>query len=324
MISLPKLKIAHMIPKLPIIQGGMAVRVSTAPLAAAVSNNGGIGVIAGTGLSLEQLRNEIRKARELTNGQGYIGVNILFAARKFTELVKTAMEEKIDFIVSGAGFSRDIYSWSKEYGVPIISIVSSAKFAKLAERLGAVAVVVEGKEAGGHLGTDRSVKEILPEVVGEVSIPVIAAGGIIDGNDIADMLDLGANGVQMGTRFVASEECEAAQSFKEMFIAATADSPTVLIDSPVGLPGRALKNAFTEKIAGNVQYGIDRCKACLKTCSQRFCIFDALERAVDGDVESGLVFSGEYAHRIEKILPVKDIMEELRRQMENRGYCFEN
>ena len=317
MFSLPKLKIAHMMPELPIMQGGMAVRVSTAPLAAAVSNHGGIGIIAGTGLTIEELKAEIRKARELTNGEGYIGVNILFAARKFAELVRAAMEEKIDFVISGAGFSRDIYSWSKELKVPIISIVSSAKFAKLAERLGAVAIVVEGKEAGGHLGTDRSVKDILPEVVQEVNIPVLAAGGIMDGYDIAEMLSLGAQGVQMGTRFVASEECEAADSFKQMFLkGASNDRNTVLINSPVGLPGRALRNEFTDKIANDVIYGIERCRACLKHCSQRFCILDALERAVDGDANMGLVFSGENAHRIDEILPVKEIMSRLKTELQ--------
>ncbi|OEH87049.1 2-nitropropane dioxygenase [Desulfuribacillus stibiiarsenatis] len=315
-MSIPQLKVAHMMPKLPIIQGGMAVRVSTAKLAAAVANNGGIGIIAGTGFSIEQLRKEIRKARELTSGKGYIGVNILFAARQFAELVRTSMEEKIDFIISGAGFSRDIYAWSREFQVPIVSIVSSAKFAKLAERMGAAAIVVEGKEAGGHLGTDRSVKDILPEVVKEVSIPVIAAGGIIDGNDIAEMLKMGASGVQMGTRFVASEECEAADSFKDLFLKAVPEEETVLINSPVGLPGRALRNAFTDKIAGDVEVGIESCRACLKHCSQRFCIFDALERAVDGDAEGGLVFSGEYAHRIKEILPVKKIMEQLQAELE--------
>ncbi|OEF98754.1 NAD(P)H-dependent flavin oxidoreductase [Desulfuribacillus alkaliarsenatis] len=303
-----------MMPRLPIIQGGMAVRVSTATLAAAVANNGGIGIIAGTGLSIEQLKAEIRKARELTLGKGYIGVNILFAARKFAELAKAAMEEKIDFVISGAGFSRDMFAWSKEYNVPIISIVSTAKFAKLAERLGAAAIVVEGKEAGGHLGTDRSVKDILPEVVKEVKIPVIAAGGIVDGYDIAEMFKLGASGVQMGTRFVASEECEAADSFKQLFIQSVPEEETVLIDSPVGLPGRALRNEFTDRIAGT-DIGVEKCKACLKVCSQRFCILDALERAVDGDASGGLVFSGEYAHRINEILPVKVIMEQLAAEM---------
>jgi nitronate monooxygenase len=141
-LNIPQLQIAHMKPRVPIIQGGMGVRVSMSGLAAAVANAGGIGIISGTGISIEVLRYHIRKARELTNGLGYIGVNILFAMNGFAEAIKAAMEEKVDFISSGAGFSRDMYGWGREYGVPIISIVSSAKLAKLAEKLGACAVVV--------------------------------------------------------------------------------------------------------------------------------------------------------------------------------------
>lgn len=304
----PQLEIAHMRPRLPIIQGGMALRVATAKLAAAVANAGGIGIIAGTGLSPAQLVAEIRRARELTGG--YIGVNVLFAVRQFADLIKTAMQEKVDFVISGAGFSRDIYEWGREHNVPVISIVSSARLAKLAEKLGAAAVVTEGKEAGGHLGTDRPAMEILPEVAESVKIPVIAAGGIVDGYDIARALQLGANGVQMASRFVASEECEAHENFKKMYLKGTHED-SVLIDSPVGLPGRALRNAFTEAIAGDKKLPITRCRDCLKHCSRRFCIFEALERAVEGDVERGLVFAGEFVHKIKEILPVQKIMERL-------------
>ena len=182
---IPQLKIAHMHPRLPIIQGGMAYSVSTGKLAAAVANAGGIGTIAGTGLTLQELSTEIQKARTLIKGTGYIGVNVLFAVKQFAELVLKAMQEKVNFIVSGAGFSRDMFAWSQEYGIPVIAIVSSARLAKLAEKLGAAAIVAEGKEAGGHLGTDRPLKEILPEVVAAVDIPVIAAGGLTTGKDIA-------------------------------------------------------------------------------------------------------------------------------------------
>lgn len=315
MVEIPQLKIKDMLPRLPIIQGGMAIKVSTAPLAAAVARNGGIGVIAGTGMSLDELRDQIRQAREASGGKGYIGVNVLYAARRFGELVQTAMQEKVDFIISGAGFSRDMYAWSKEYNVPIISIVSSLKFAKLAERLGAVAVVVEGKEAAGHLGTDRPVKELLAEIVGNVDIPVIAAGGIVDGYDIAEMIQAGADGVQMGTRFVATEECEADQKFKDLILANTKEEGTVLINSVVGLPGRSLPTKFTRKIANDVHYGIDRCRACLKDCSQRFCIFDSLEHAVEGNEELGLYFAGEKAYRVNDILPVALLMEKLEQEL---------
>lgn len=304
----PQLQIAHMRPRLPIIQGGMAVRVATARLAAAVANAGGIGIIAGTGLSTAELAAEIRRARELTSG--YIGVNVLFAVRQFAELIKTSMREKVDFVISGAGFSRDMFDWGKEHNIPVISIVSSARLAKLAEKLGAAAVVTEGKEAGGHLGTDRSAMEILPEVADAVKIPVIAAGGIVDGFDIARALGLGARGVQMASRFVASEECEAHHNFKQMYIEGT-HQDSILIDSPVGLPGRALRNAFTDSISEGKKLPIARCRDCLKHCTRRFCIFEALEKAVDGDVERGLVFAGEFVQKIREILPVQKIMERL-------------
>lgn len=304
----PRLTIAHMTPKLPIIQGGMAIRVSTGKLAAAVAEAGGIGTIAGTGLTNDELVGEIRKARRLTSG--YIGVNVLFAVQRFAELMLTAMREKVDFVVSGAGFSRDMFAWGKEHGIPVISIVSSARLAQLAQKLGAAAVVVEGKEAGGHLGTDRSVAEIVPEVTAAVDIPVVAAGGIMDGFDIAKMLKLGAAGVQMATRFVASTECEAHPRFKEKYLAAKAED-VVLIQSPVGLPGRAIRNRFTDTIAGDARRPIEHCERCLKQCSFKYCIFDALRKSVAGDVENGLVFSGEFVHRIKEILPVQEIMNRL-------------
>jgi NAD(P)H-dependent flavin oxidoreductase YrpB (nitropropane dioxygenase family) len=154
----------------------------------------------------EELRAEICQARSLANG-GIIGVNIMFAAQQFTELVHTSFNAGIDIVFTGAGFSRDIFQWGKEAGIPIVSIVSSAKAAVLSEKCGAPAVVAEGFEAGGHLGTDRSVKEIVPQIVEAVKIPVIAAGGIVNGQDMADMIKLGASGIQMSTRFVLSKEC---------------------------------------------------------------------------------------------------------------------
>ncbi|HSW36265.1 MAG TPA: nitronate monooxygenase [Candidatus Limnocylindrales bacterium] len=305
---MPELKFAHIKARLPIIQGGMAVRVSTHKLAAAVANEGAIGVIAGTGLSVQRLQEEIQKARSLT--AGYLGVNVLFAVTQFSQLVRAAMKEKIDFIVSGAGFSRDIFTWGKEMNVPVVSIASSVRVARLAEKMGAAAVVLEGKEAGGHLGTDRPVFDILPEVLEAVEIPVIAAGGIMSGGDIARALQMGASGVQMATRFVASEECEASHAYKAKYLNSLPED-SVLIDSPVGMPGRAIRNNLTERLKNGQKITSRECRQCLKNCSHSFCILEALEKAVEGDVENGLVFSGEYFARIKEILPVHRIIEQL-------------
>ena len=309
-MKLPVLKIADLIASVPIIQGGMAVRISTARLAAAVANEGGIGIIAGTGMEPEELRQEIRTARSLTDG--IIGVNVLFAVNQFAELVKSAILEKIDLVISGAGFSRDMFGWGKESGTPIVPVVSSAKLAILAEKLGAAAVIVEGKEAGGHLGTDRPMLDILPEVRSAVSIPVIAAGGIIDGFQIAHAIQAGADGVQMGTRFAASEESNASDAFKQMYIDAL-PSDVVHVHSPVGLPGQAMRNSFFDRIErGEVLYNT-ACQACLKRCSHCFCIMDALVNACrGGDIEKALVFCGESVGRVKEILSVSAIFSQLK------------
>ncbi|AGL00789.1 NAD(P)H-dependent flavin oxidoreductase [Desulfoscipio gibsoniae] len=303
-MQLPKIKIGHLIPQFPIIQGGMAVRVSTAPLAAAVANAGGIGIIGATGMDPDELRMEIRQARQRSSG--IIGVNIMFASRHFATLVRTALEEKIDVVFSGAGFSRDIFGWGREAGVPIVSIVSSGKLAAIAERHGAAAVVAEGTEAGGHLGTQRSICEILPEIRKRVKIPVIAAGGIVDGFGVARMLKLGADGVQMATRFVLSKECTVSEAFKEMYLRARSED-VILVESPVGMPGRALRNQFVEQLMQGSQPKPEKCSNCLKVCSGKYCIMDALENSRTGQVDKGLVFCGQNVAKIKDILPVKEI-----------------
>lgn len=316
-LTIPSLKIAHMTASVPVMQGGMGVKISLSNLAAAVANAGGIGIISGTGIPIEEMRAHIRRARELTNGKGYIGVNVLFAMNHFPETIKAAMEEKVDFVISGAGFSRDMYAWGREYGVPVISIVSSAKLAKLAERLGAAAIVVEGFEAGGHLGTDRPLFDILPEVIEAVNVPVIAAGGIMTGYDIDRALRMGAAGVQMGTRFVASVECDAPDVFKQKYVETTEDTEVVLVKTTVGLHGRAIRNAFTDSISGDNKLKIDKCHDCLKHCSYRFCTLDSLLRSVEGDVDTGLVFSGARVQEIKEILPVQTIIDNLVREYED-------
>lgn len=309
-MQLPKLNIANLTARLPIIQGGMAVRISTSRLAAAVANEGGIGIIAGTGMTAAELSKEIRLARSQSNG--IIGVNILFAVTKFAELVKTSIAEKIDLIISGAGFSRDMFSWGKESSIPIVPVVSSARLARMAEQLGAAAIIVEGKEAGGHLGTDRPLLDILPEVCAAVRIPVIGAGGIIDGADIVRVLRLGARGVQMGTRFAASEESNASDVFKQMYVAARKEDVTI-IHSPVGLPGQALSNDFIKRVEKEGFQNDISCYGCLKRCDYSFCIMDSLINACrNGFAEKALVFCGDQVFRIKEILSVKEIFRRLK------------
>lgn len=312
-MKLPELKIGHLVAKVPIIQGGMAIRISTARLAAAVAEQGGIGLIAASGMPFDELRHEIRLARSLT--KGIVGINAMVAAREFAGLVRTAIEEGIDLVVAGAGFSRDIFGMGKESGTPVVPIVSSAKLARISESLGASAVIVEGKEAGGHLGTDQSVRVLLPEIKKAVKIPVIGAGGVISGRDIVEILSLGADGVQMGTRFAASVESNAAPALKEFYLKAKPED-VVLIKSPVGLPGQAVRNPFAKKIIEGTAPLPDSCDACLKHCERNFCIIKALIRAQQGDVETGLVFTGEYIHKIDEILSVKEIFSRLLKEVE--------
>jgi len=306
---MPSLTIGNRTARLPIVQGGMAVRISLAPLAAAVAAAGGIGIIAGSGLSVDELRDEIRRARAAANG-GIIGVNIMVAVRKFSELVHAALDEGIDLVIAGAGFSRDVFTWCKEAGVPMVPIVGSVRVAKLAQKFGASAVVVEGFEAGGHLGTDRLMRDLLPEIVEAVDIPVIGAGGVVNGADIKEVLDLGAAGVQMGTRFAATVESSAPEAFKQMYVDATPDE-VVIVKSPVGLPGRALKNPFWERTQAGDYPKIPGCTACLKECHKEYCIMNELIMSQTGDVEQGLVFAGSAAAEIQDVPHVSDLMARL-------------
>ena len=311
-MKIPELRIANLVAKIPVIQGGMAVKISMAPLAAAVAEEGGIGIIAGSGLSVEELIEEIREARRRT--KGIIGVNIMFAVREFAQLVHASFDEKIDLLVSGAGFSRDMFTWGKEKGIPVVPIVSSAKLARLSQKLGAAAVIVEGVEAGGHLGTERSIHDILPEVIAAVSIPVIGAGGFTDGEDVAKVLKLGADGVQMGTRFALSEESGAALAWKEEMLKAT-EEDIVIVHSPVGLPGRGIRNPFTQALEDKVDVRPTKCDACLKRCERNFCIMSRLVKAQQGDVEGGLIFSGAKVDKIKEILSVHEIFEDIKNKI---------
>jgi NAD(P)H-dependent flavin oxidoreductase YrpB (nitropropane dioxygenase family) len=305
---MPELTIGSVTARLPIIQGGMAVRISMSPLATAVAEAGGIGVIAGSGLDEAELAAEVRSARAATSG--VVGVNVMVAVRKFKELVHVALAEGADLIIAGAGFSRDVFTWCKEAGVPMVPIVGSERVARLAERFGASAVIVEGVEAGGHLGTDEPMKELLPRIIESVDIPVIGAGGVVTGSDIKDVLDLGAAGVQMGSRFAATVESSASEAFKQMYVEAD-ENDIVLVKSPVGLPGRAIRSALTRRLESGDVPRIERCVACLKDCGKDYCIIDKLVKAQQGDVEDGLVFAGTSAARVHDIPTVAALMERL-------------
>lgn len=307
-MDMPKLTIGNAVARLPIIQGGMAVRISLAPLASAVAQAGGIGVIAGSGLEPDELAAEVRAARAATDG--LIGVNVMVAVRRFKELVHAALLGGADMIIAGAGFSRDVFQWCKDADVPMVPIVGSERVAKLAERFGAAAVIVEGVDAGGHLGTDEHLDDLLPRIVAAVDIPVIGAGGIATGADIKRVLDLGAAGVQMGSVFAATVESSASDAFKQLYVDATPDD-IIIVKSPVGLPGRAIRSAFTRRLAEGDYPRIESCVACLKECGKDYCIIDKLVKAQQGDMIDGLIFAGTSAARVHDIPSAAELVSRL-------------
>ncbi|MFH1379924.1 MAG: nitronate monooxygenase family protein [bacterium] len=340
--------------KIPIIQGGMGVKVSTSSLASAVANCGGAGVIASVALgygteenqlnyvrvSNEGLRDELRMARERTTGA--IGVNILFALTNYEELAKTAAQEGADFIVAGAGLPLNLPEITKGYPIKLIPIVSSSRAVELIcktwkRRYNRLpdAVVVEGPLAGGHLGfkaeelkppKEHMLEEIVVEVMNAVNtygkeagvnIPVIAAGGIFDGKDAVRFFKLGVQGVQMATRFVATHECSVADEFKQLYISAK-ESDVVIIDSPVGMPGKSLKTKFVDRIMNGARIPFSCHYKCLRTCDPKtapYCIAKALVNAVKGDIDNAVVFCGSNVHKIEKIVHVKELMDTIVQEM---------
>jgi NAD(P)H-dependent flavin oxidoreductase YrpB (nitropropane dioxygenase family) len=310
-LELPTLTIGKFTARIPLVQGGMSVRVSTSSLAAAVAECGGIGTIGGSGVPIDELKEDIRKAKRMT--KGIIAVNIMFAIREFMEAVMASIEAGVDMIVTGAGFSRDVFKIGKQHDVPIVSIVSSPEFGKLAERSGADAIVVEAKEAGGHLGTDRPLRELFPEIRKVVKkVPLIAAGGITDGYEFGEMMGkYGADGVQMATRFVLTKECDVSDAFKQVYLDARKED-VLLIDSPVGLPGRAIRNRFLHRLHEGENVFDGECKRnCLKRCSHLFCIIDRLDMSRNGDVEEGLVFSGENVWKLSDIPSVRELIDRI-------------
>ncbi len=338
------LKIGDLIAKVPIVQGGMGVGISLSSLAGAVASQGGVGVISTAQIgyqepdwetnpieaNLKAIKKHIDRAREKAAG-GIIGVNIMVATRYYEKYVKAAVEAGVDLIISGAGLPMDLPGFVTGSRTKIAPIVSSEKalsvICKRWERKYEKApdmVVVEGPEAGGHLGFsleelkniatldfDKEIKKIIQYVknLGETlgqKIPVVVAGGIYEKKDMDYYLEMGADGVQIGTRFVTTEECDASPAYKQAYLDATQDDIQIL-KSPVGMPGRGLKNPNIGE-ANRPQ----KCHLCIEKCNPAeipYCITNALVNAVKGDIDKGMVFCGSNAYRATKMETVKEVMD---------------
>lgn len=348
-MEIKPLVIKDLVAKIPVMQGGMGVGVSLSGLAGTVAAQGGIGILSTAqigyreadfdnnpiGANLRAIKTEVEKARKLANG-GIIGVNIMVATKRYEEYVEAAVAAGVDLIVSGAGLPMNLPQLvenAKTKLVPIVSSVKSVqviikywlkKYCRLPD-----AIVIEGPLAGGHLGFskeqldnieemhyDEEVKNIIQKVNDvetkhQVKIPVIMAGGIYTRQDMEHYMGMGASGVQMATRFVTTYECDADEAYKQSYINANKDD-IVIVQSPVGMPGRAILNRFMRKAkAGKIPHG--KCHACISTCNPQetpYCITDALVNAVTGNVDNALLFCGANAYRATKLEHVKDIMEE--------------
>ncbi|MDU2122501.1 MAG: nitronate monooxygenase family protein [Clostridium celatum] len=344
-----ELKIGNLIVKLPIIQGGMGVGVSLSNLAGNVAKHGAIGVISAAQpgylekdfekntlqANLRALKNHIKKAKEISNN-GIIGVNIMVAMKNYKEFVEASIEGGADLIISGAGLPLKLPEYIKNSEIKILPIVSSSKATKLIlsywnKHYNRVAdgIIVEGPKAGGHLGFkadtiesdivnfDNNVKDIIETIKNlefeyKKEIPVIVAGGVFDSHDIKKYMELGAKGVQIGSRFVATYECDADMKFKEAYLNCK-KSDIKIVKSPVGMPGRAINNDFLRKINDETNK-INKCYNCLVPCNPSttpYCISEALINAARGDINNGLIFCGSNAYRINKIMSVKDLLDEL-------------
>lgn len=333
---LPELKIGNLVARYPIIQGGMGVGISLSSLAGAVAKAGGIGVISAAqpgwrdpefardplSANLRALAFHIRRAKEISNG-GIIGVNIMCALTHYEEYVRCCIENGADLIISGAGLPTDLPKYTKGSSIKLAPIVSPPRTAKVLLKLWdnhyhrvPDLVVIEGPAAGGHLGYsaetveetarrgyDDEIREILQIVHGyeekyACTIPVVFAGGVYTHEDILHYLSLGCAGVQMATRFVVTEECDAAPRYKQAYLNAKKEDITIM-HSPVGMPGRAIRNPFlTEREQEREK--ISHCYQCLKKCDKAsipYCITTALARAADGDTTT-LFFSAGKTHGV--------------------------
>lgn len=350
-MALPPLRIGDLQAPIPIVQGGMGIGISLSNLASAVANAGGVGVVASAGIGFGEpdfmknfteansraLRDQIRQTKSKTNGVW--GVNVMCASTNYAEIIDVCVEEEVPIIFSGAGLPLQLpkYVGKHRKSPKLAPIVSSGRAASLIARSwkrkhGVLpdAVVVEGPMAGGHLGykpeqlddVEFALEKTLPDVIEAMKpfakergepIPVIAAGGIYTGADIKKYLDMGAAAVQMGTRFVATHECDANIKFKEAYVNAK-EEDLVIVKSPVGLPGRALRNAFVNDVEQGQKKPFSCRYHCLNGCKHKespYCIALALIAAREGEVVNGLAFAGRNAWRVDRIQSVAELMTSL-------------
>jgi NAD(P)H-dependent flavin oxidoreductase YrpB (nitropropane dioxygenase family) len=343
-MNVKELRIGNLCARIPVIQGGMGVGVSLSRLAGAVAAAGGIGIISTAQIgfrepdfsqnpiecNLRAIKTEIEKARKLAKG-GIIGVNIMVATKRYEDYVKAAVAAGVDLIISGAGLPMTLPEISGNAKIaPIVSSRKSlsviSKYWQKKYQRKPDLVVIEGPEAGGHLGFskeeikeytedktknyDDEVKSII-ELADELDVPVAVAGGVYTRADMDHYMEMGAAGVQMATRFVTTEECDASDAYKQAYINAKKED-IVIVKSPVGMPGRAIHNKFLDKVAAGERF-MKGCKQCIITCkpaTSPYCITEALVNAVKGDLDNGLIFCGSNAYRATKIENVADIMEE--------------
>ena len=286
--------------KYPIFQGAMA-QIARHELVSAVSNAGALGILASGGVSPEELRKEIQQCKELTDKP--FAVNLMLMMPNIDEIIDVVIEEGVKIVTTGAGTPRKFMPRLKESGIKVIPVIPSVRAAVKMEELGCDAVVVEGMEAGGHVGTSTTMA-LLPQVTSAVKIPVIAAGGIADGRGIAAAYCLGAGGVQMGTVFLASEECPVTDAYKNMIVEAV-DTSTTLTGEKFGAPVRGIKNELTRRY-----HELEEQSSTLMELEEL--TLGSLRRAVyDGDVENGSVMAGQIAGLVTEIRPVKNIIEDI-------------
>ena len=289
----------------PIIQGAMA-RIAECNLAAAVSNGGGLGIIAAGGQSAEWLREEIKKTREMTDKP--FGVNIMLLADNVEELIQVVCEEKVPVVTTGAGNPGKYIARMKEHGIKVIPVVANVALAMRVARAGADAVVAEGTEAGGHIG-ETTTMALVPQMADAVDIPVIAAGGIADGRGVAAAYMLGARGVQVGTRFLVANECIVAQGYKDAIIKAK-DSSTVATGRSTGHPVRIIKNKLAKKILT-----LESQNAPEEEINQ-LCTGTLAAAVRDGDADNGNIMSGQIAGLVKKEQSAAEIIEEMFKEAE--------